>query len=227
MTRTASANLLSNAIRFSEPGGQVDLSIAAVDLTVSSKLGKGSTFTLWLPAAPAEGGSGAPPVADEEMVTVEVGSARTFELAGRALLSNLGAVLGKYVERLRRERAGPGAATIPELQLASQVAPLLANIATTLLTCEPGGRAPARVTAALEVQRVCGREHGRQRARLGWEEADINREYDALVEEIIQCVHDACGSALETGVVIAAIRSRFDEIRAYSLCGMRSAEARD
>ncbi|HEU4643425.1 MAG TPA: ATP-binding protein [Gemmatimonadaceae bacterium] len=188
------------------------------DITVESTLGQGSLFSLWLPrsqeraprapSAPAHGDDASP--------------FGLFSAAGHALLSRIDEVLRGYVDRLRAEHAGRGARALSRAQLANHAATLLSHIAVTLLALDDG-YAGTTYTAGSDVLRVCAGEHGRQRGQLGWREEELAREYDVLWEEIARCMRSlAAPSERDRDRVLAAVRARVDQARAFSLQGRRS-----
>jgi PAS domain S-box-containing protein len=197
------------------------------DVTVRSEVGVGSTFFLWLPAAPVEsletggleghgpGGEAPRPVANvpdgESPRAVEgpagAGSPPRQALAGdepepggplrevaSAVLGEIERVLHAYVARLRSDPATPSAHVATEAQVEDHLASFLADLAGALhhLDGAAGGVPPGEPTAAVRdstaIQRVVAERHGAQRARLGWSEQEIHREFTVLREELAAAV---------------------------------------
>jgi hypothetical protein len=91
----------------------------------------------------------------------------------------------RYVEALRADGRFPGARSLPAAQLRDHVTPFVGLIASQLLIIgEMRGGAPELLSDGAQVQRVMAELHGAQRQRLGWSEADIEREIPLLVAEI-------------------------------------------
>jgi PAS domain S-box-containing protein len=197
------------------------------DITVRSDVGIGSTFFLWLPAAPKEslqtggleghGPGGEPPRSLREM-SQEIGtagderawigaargegqapkSAGAVRAAADALLGELERVLHAYVARLRSDPETPSAHGASEAEIEDHLASFLADLAGALHhladgTGSPGGEAPpSDPTPATHdstaIQRVVSERHGAQRARLGWSEEEIRREFTILREELAAAI---------------------------------------
>ena len=155
------------------------------DLTVRSEVGKGSCFRLWLPAARA-------PVkpSDGRLTQRGVDGAEATNLHGVAdvgelLLKNLQPLLHVFVDRLRTEQIIATADSLRFSQLADHVASYLANVASVLIAAEEARGQPSGLIAdGSEMQRIVAERHGIQRARLGWTEESLRREWAILREEI-------------------------------------------
>ena len=175
------------------------------DITARSEVGVGSTFFLWLTAAPAE--SHATAVAGEAPVTrapeldrpgaanVRDGAqaARPLLAVANALLGEIERVLHGYAARLRSDPATPTARTSTDAQLEDHFASFLADMAATMQSMDPQGEEPVGEPAASlrdgsAIQRVVADRHGAQRARLGWSEQEVRREFTILREEIVAAV---------------------------------------
>jgi PAS domain S-box-containing protein len=179
------------------------------DVTVRSEPGMGSTFLLWLAAAPVEslatgGLEGHGPGGEAESVSEEeVSQLRREQDTGRAstplraiadaILGETERVLHGYVARLRTDPETSAARAAGEAQIEDHLASFLADIASTLRTIDGPGEGPAggpnsSLADATAIQRIVAERHGAQRARLGWTEQEVRREFTILREELSAAV---------------------------------------
>jgi PAS domain S-box-containing protein len=154
------------------------------DLTLRSTEGKGSTFCLWLPAAgktsEIEQGSEAPATKEEIQQEVE-----GLSDVGEALTMELGPTVGRIVDRLRGDPSMTIASGLKNSQLADHIATFLADVAGALVIIEEFEGKPSPLLAdATEIQRLVSERHGAQRARLGWTESALRREFMIIREEL-------------------------------------------
>ncbi len=161
------------------------------DLTVKSEVGKGSTFSLWLPAdtivhdiekAPTIAGQTVTPQRDVEGLSD----------VGRALQRGMDETVTKIVERLGSDPNLSVAAGLNFSQLADHLSSLLADVAGALVVMEETkGVGSATLADAVEIQRLISERHGAQRQRLGWSESALRREFMIVREEIELAVREA------------------------------------
>jgi hypothetical protein len=176
------------------------------DLTVRSELGVGSTFFLWLPAALMDSlqtggleGHG-PGSTDrdrrEHAQRAEASDALEGEHASRSLVALANAVLGEVervlealVLRLRHDPEMRSARAVPPALLEDHLASFVADVASTLATVDLSPNAPNEsVIDGSVIQRLVAERHGMQRARLGWTEPELMREFAILEEEMAEAV---------------------------------------
>lgn len=152
------------------------------DVTAHSKAGQGSSFTLWLPMA-SEGVARPNTVQTAFMKTPE--QLRGVADVGERILCEIAAVLDGFATRVRAEELVPAIASLKFSQLVDHLPTHLADIGGMLIVLEEmGGRPSALFSDGTEIQRMVAERHGSQRARLGWTEAAVRREYAILREEI-------------------------------------------
>jgi signal transduction histidine kinase len=177
------------------------------DVTVESTVGEGSSFTLWLPADL----EGRPVAARAAEASAAPLSSRTRGLAavGDSLMNEVEHILDTFVARLRTEPSMPAAPTLKYSQLADHIGPMLADIATALVTLEDSEGAPTMLLAdTADLQRFIADRHGSQRARLGWSVEALARENVLLQEEvertIRRCFSDpSCAAQAEEAIGVA------------------------
>ena len=182
------------------------------DLTVESSLGKGSRFTLWLPAAHPEQST----MSERQRAAALSGhEPRVQGLAdiGETMLRETESIVDAFVSRLRCEEAAPAASRLRFSQVANHVPALLADVAESLIVLEDSGGHPTPLMQdGVEIQRLIAERHGAQRARLGWTEETLRRECEILSEEIERTLRNRLGDAsgrIDEG--IAVIRRQLDE----------------
>jgi signal transduction histidine kinase len=175
------------------------------DIIVRSRVGEGSTFTLWLPSAtPAEGEPAA-----KRVVAPAILAPHGLADVGEILMRNLQPLLEIFVTRLRAECPVPSAPGLKFSQLVDHLASYLADLAGALVALEESAGQPSSVLVdATEIHRVVAGRHGAQRARLGWTADAIRCEYEILREEIERAVrqheHAIDGAAIDEALAVTA-----------------------
>ena len=190
------------------------------DLTVRSAPGVGSEFTLWVPAAPAEGRRQRGYDGEERRSAAQ----RTRGLAeiGELLLHELEPALGAFVGRLRSERIVPGAENLRFSVLADHVASYVADLAGMLIVVdETAGRPSEMIVDGTEIQRLVAERHGAQRARLGWSDDALSREFEILREELERIITRRATAVPAQAIAEArAILARVIDTARETACGV-------
>lgn len=147
------------------------------DLTVRSKVGEGSTFSLWLRAATASAGA-------TSLSATSDHSSRAigYSVVGEALIEVSRLVEEELVSRLGADPHIVGADRVERAQLADHTAALLAAIGRGLTALDTDE--PVLIAEGAEIQRHLAERHGRQRHRLGWSRAALEGEYRTMHELI-------------------------------------------
>jgi signal transduction histidine kinase len=161
------------------------------DLTVESELGKGSKFTLWLPAdLSVKDVAPAPTIAGESVaIQREVDGLGDV---GRALLNSIEKTVESIVDRIVSDTNLNVVAGLKFSQLADHLASLLADVGGALIVMEESKGSPSQTLAdAVEIQRLISERHGAQRQRLGWSESVLRREFMIIREELDRVVRSA------------------------------------
>jgi|SRR4051812_32303503 signal transduction histidine kinase len=161
------------------------------DLTVRSEVGKGSTFSLWLPAdTAAKDVERAPTIAGQSVALQR--EVEGLGDVGRALLLVVENTVETIVERIKRDPNLGLAAGLSFSQLADHLASLLADVAGALVVMEEAkGLSSPTLADAVEIQRLISERHGAQRQRLGWSESELRREFMIVREEIELAIRKA------------------------------------
>ena len=181
------------------------------DLTVDSTIGVGSALTLWLPADAAAAGHAR---ADDSSNGTEAAAVKPHpqaEMPSRNLeglcvlsqkfVSQVGSLAAAVAGRVRSDAALPMAAGLRTSQVTDHLVTLLADIAGALVIIEEaGGELSPLLADSVEIQRLVAERHGEQRARLGWSEASLRREFMIIREEVENVVR----SSVPTGAPLLA-----------------------
>lgn len=207
------------------------------DLTVESTFGTGSTFSLWLPADPAaEQHAATDPstdAADADGTSRRV--SRTpdpmREVAGiadvaRGMLAELAPLVDVVVDRVRCDPTLPMAAGIRTSQVADHLSTMLADIAGALIVIEEaGGEQSPLLADSMEIQRLVAERHGAQRARLGWTEASMRREFMIIRDALEQVVRRAVPpqGPLEPAGAVATVNRFLDQAEYISVRSLEKA----
>ena len=202
------------------------------DLTVESTVGKGSSFSLWLPAhatGAASGDAEGASINTSETDETDPGTVRTAgptqEVTGlgqvtHGVMSQLDSLLQVVVGRIRCDPILRVAAGLRTSQVADHLSTLLADIAGALVVVEEAGGLSAPLLAdAMEIQRLIAERHGAQRARLGWTEASMRREFMIIREELDRMVRRfvPSGGSLVPDSAVATVNRFVDQAEYVSV----------
>jgi Signal transduction histidine kinase len=176
------------------------------ELTVESRVGAGSTFTLWLP-----GGATDAPSEREIVQPLRAEPPRPEGLAaiGAYLRARLERVLEDYVERVRRDSTFPPTVrTMTAAQIEDHGITFCADVAQSLVAIEEtGGPQSEMLRDGTAIQRFVSELHGQQRARLGWTEAQLTRDFEHLADAIEFVVRRSVAEASgETETAVRVLR---------------------
>jgi signal transduction histidine kinase len=197
------------------------------DLTVKSEVGKGSTFTLWLPAeSSANSVAPAPTIAGRNVAVQR--QVEGLGDVGRALLNEIEGTVEAVVDRVRNDPNLSVAAGLKFSQLADHLAAMLADVGGALVVMEEaqGGASPT-LADAVEIQRLISERHGAQRQRLGWSESAVRREFMILREELEKVVRAASefGDPLPVEDGIAVIGGFLDQAEYIAVRALNAGRA--
>jgi signal transduction histidine kinase len=202
------------------------------DITVVSELGKGSSFSLWLPA-----NSSALTTSLADQVAVDTSGIDSGpghaslpltprrELKGlgevaRGVMSQLCPLVESVVERVRCDPALAMATGLRTSQVANHLWALLSDIASALLVIEEtAGESSSLLADAMEIQRLVSERHGAQRAALGWTEASLRREFMIVREELEHVVRYSVppNGPIEAADAVAMVNRFIDQAEYLSV----------
>ena len=190
------------------------------DLTLESAPGDGSSFTLWLPAP-----EGAETAGDRAARSDRPASEyRVHGLAevGAHLREHLRVVLDSFVGRLRADARFGGAAALPAPLLENHFGAFLGDVAQQLIIIEEtGGQASELFRDGTLIQQTIAELHGRQRVQLGWNEEQIEHEFELLAAEVDGLVRRYVPEG--TGDVTTALAVLRNLVRVASATSVRAA----
>ena len=207
------------------------------DITVSSRVGEGTTFTLWLPAWERDRPATARPTPARDAdrisrgpaVAMRFSGARSGRIAlGELLVATAADVVATVVDRLRGDPQIPRARQVSRTELEDHIATYLSDIGQLFAIIDERGtsRLPLMMDGAA-IQTLIAERHGAQRQRLGWTEEELRREHATLVAEVERVVLD---SSLLTGSppsdTLPLLRIILQEAEEISVRGFREAERR-
>jgi signal transduction histidine kinase len=155
------------------------------DLTVRSELGKGSSFTLWMPA----GNRTTHEMLRARRETSDSSHVRGLAEIGAVLVRELEPILSTFVSRLRADAAVPRAQSLRFWQLADHVGTYIADLGGMLIALPDAGGDHATVMGdGTDIQSLVAERHGTQRAGLGWTPDALKREWQLLTEEVERAI---------------------------------------
>jgi signal transduction histidine kinase len=195
------------------------------DLTVRSRLGEGARFTLWLPA-------GMPRTAgerdDRRAWPRALHEVPRLAEVGRTLARCSEDVVQELVDRIRADRIAPASDEMDRAQLEDHTATFLVDIGLSMVALDEGGGEPALMHDGTEIQRLIAERHGAQRARLGWSEESLEKEFQILREVVESTLRrnvpvEAEGSLEEAAGLLGRLLEQAERV---SLRGFRRAVER-
>jgi PAS domain S-box-containing protein len=195
------------------------------DLTVESTPGVGSSFTLWLPQ------DGQPPIPTHEILSETYGrgqKARGLAIVGQTIQQNLNNILEEYADRLQHDPLIPEAVGLGLADLEDHASTFLTEIGEALVILETSKADPVNLMRdGTEIQRVISELHGAQRARLGWTEEALHREWTILWESLEKSVRmsPVQDATIDLAPGLAALRRMITYAEQISRLGLRRAVA--
>ena len=200
------------------------------DLSVTSRLGAGSVFTVWLPAPAAIEGEGGDTTCSIRERRGLSRSARGLVDVADAILADLDALIDRFVQRLRNDpQVGGVVARMDRHVIEDHFPSFLADVAQSLIVIEgAGGESTPLMRDSSDIQRLIADRHGAYRQRAGWTEQELEREYDLLLETIDEIVRTTLPATSEyppdsIDAGLGLVRRFVERAREQGLAGYRRA----
>jgi PAS domain S-box-containing protein len=187
------------------------------DLTLQTELGRGACFTLWLPVAGAADAAEEPPRA--EPVPAPAGDADVLRRAGQTLQRELRGLMEGYAARLRADAELPTQG-MNDAEVEDHQATVLADIGQCLVALADAPGEVSLLQDGTEVQRLLAFRHGEQRARQGWDDDGLRREFAAL-GELVRHTLEQRGVPASAWDVLSRFLHRVEEVSVAALCAAR------
>jgi hypothetical protein len=196
------------------------------DLTIESAPGKGSTLTLWLPAAQSDESADS---RSARATPVAIGS-QVYGLCaiGEALRDEVHGVVRRYSVRLRADPETPRAKNLRQPDLEDHAVTFLADIAQSLIIVdEAEAQAVDLLADASAIQRAISERHGFRRHRQGWSEEAVRRDFAVLRDEVERAVRGSiAANANDMESALAVLNRLIDRAEEISCRAWREAEHR-
>ena len=151
---------------------------------------------------------GMPVVAPSEVGPLDAAAHEVLHTLGAHLAREAETVAERYAVALRADRRFPGASALSTVQLRDHATPLVGLIASQLMIVgETRGTSPELLADGAQVRRVMAELHGAQRHRLGWSEADVEREGPLLRAEIERTLRESLSAASDEETASESVRA--------------------
>jgi signal transduction histidine kinase len=202
------------------------------DLTLESRPGEGSAFTLWLPApGESDHAGGSPPPAGSR-APAEDQRIKGLSAIGSYLHGEAPRMLEALAQKMRERGLVPREPETSDAMLQDHGATFLADLAQSLVLLEESAEdAGDLLRDGSAIQRVVASRHGLQRQRTGWTETALGEEFDLLWEEVERKAREAGAELPEVNTERAVelldgfvTRARRESLRSFRMAahGARS-----
>jgi PAS domain S-box-containing protein len=207
------------------------------DLTLESRPGTGSAFTLWLPSpggaergdrgagetATARGLGAAAPGAPGAVA----GVVRGLGELGALLRRQVDALVTAYADRLRAEPAVPLARGMQQAELEDHMVTALADLAQTLVIVGEAGTAETGLLAdSVAINRIVAERHGVRRHAQGWDLVALRHDYAVMREVLARAVRaDARSGGADAEAALGILLDLVERSEARAVVAWQAAHA--
>ena len=205
------------------------------ELTVESRPGSGSSFTLWMPIADksarpqsAHGmhGTGLTAEPDDVVATAAYAPIAGLARIGDGLLKETQTILRDFVEGVRANPSIPAAKRASDSQIEDHFATFIADVSIGLGLLELAGGDPSDLLRdSSAIIRTIMEQHGNQRFRLGWSEEGIEAEMKVLERVTCAGIERVGGTPEETGRACSAVSQFIAQAGRHTLGAYRFSAA--
>jgi hypothetical protein len=195
------------------------------DLTVESRPGEGSRFTLWLPASSPASGSLDSRIRVGAVDRVEPWPEGLADV-GRILQARLASIVASFARRLRADPQTPLAAGMSDAALLDHAPVFVADLAGIMMKLDRSAGDAAVLREAGDLQGIIAAKHGADRARRGWTASALRREFEILQREIARVIRESVPPS-DLGGVLGILDRLIEGARRASLRSLRAASAGD
>jgi len=173
------------------------------DLTVESTKGRGSTFTLWLPASAKVSSALTAETAEHRRARAEPGGvhreAPGAERVGSILRSSIDEIMRSYALRLRADPDVPQSHELSTPEVEDHSHTLLTDMAQAMFIVSAGGsEAASLLRDGSAIQRTIADHHGRRRRTQAFTERALERDAAIFREEVARVVRARLWNAAES-----------------------------
>jgi signal transduction histidine kinase len=172
------------------------------DLTVESTTGRGSKFTLWLPAPAKASSAVTAETAEHRRARAEPGGvhreAPGAERVGSILRASIDEIMREYGVRLRADPEAPRARELSAPEMEDHSHTLLTDMAQAMFIVAAGGsEAASLLRDGSAIQRTIAEHHGRRRRRQAFTERALERDVTIFREEVARVMRARLWPAAE------------------------------
>jgi signal transduction histidine kinase len=188
------------------------------ELSLVSRLGEGSRFSLWLPAPRSS------KVRRERRLFQR--DAAELQMLSDHLLRRLKPIMDAYIDRLRQDGGVPRAAETSDVALRDHIPHFLSGVASLLAH---SGESGPEITAVLQggnaIQRLTLELHGAERHGMGWSEEAVRRDLAVLRDVIMDDLRGEMSDDEALKSITAVLHRLFQQAERISVQGWHYARS--